>query len=76
MIVALQDENRVAERVGFYYSANALGRLVGLLLSGYLFGAFDAPADGLIACLLAASLAVLCAALTTAPVRRLRLQTR
>jgi hypothetical protein len=37
------DDDEVAMDVGFYYSANALGRLVGTLLSGtlYLWGGFQ-----------------------------------
>lgn len=38
--------HQVALNVGFYYMANAGGRLVGTLLSGLVFGA-----GGLIACL-------------------------
>ena len=39
-----KDEDRVTMNVGFYYAANALGRLLGTLLSGlaYLLGGIDA----------------------------------
>jgi len=39
-----EDEDRVAMNVGFYYAANALGRLLGTLLSGltYLLGGINA----------------------------------
>ena len=38
-----KDEDTVAINVGFYYAANALGRLFGTLLSGlaYLVGGLD-----------------------------------
>ena len=37
LVLAFADGDRVALDVGFYYSANALGRLIGTLLSGVLF---------------------------------------
>ena len=37
LILAYSDDDDVALDVGFYYSANAAGRLVGTLLSGVLF---------------------------------------
>ncbi len=39
-----EDEDRLAMNVGFYYAANALGRLLGTLLSGltYLLGGINA----------------------------------
>ncbi len=44
LILAYSDDDAVALDVGFYYSANAAGRLVGTLLSGvlYLWGGLDA----------------------------------
>ncbi len=43
LILAYSDRDDVALDVGFYYSANAAGRLVGTLLSGllYLWGGFS-----------------------------------
>ena len=43
LILAYSDDDDVAIDVGFYYSANAAGRLVGTLLSGvlYLWGGLD-----------------------------------
>ncbi len=43
LILAYSDDDEVALDVGFYYSANAAGRLVGTLLSGllYLCGGLD-----------------------------------
>ena len=37
LILAYSDGDKVAMNVGFYYMANAGGRLVGTLLSGVLF---------------------------------------
>jgi len=43
LVLAFTDDVNVALDVGFYYSANALGRLVGTLLSGllYLWGGLE-----------------------------------
>ncbi|WP_207061198.1 organoarsenical effux MFS transporter ArsJ [Motiliproteus sp. SC1-56] len=57
LIVSYAKEDGVSLDVGFYYMANALGRLIGTLLSGWLFQAF-----GLGVCLLVSSLFVACAA--------------
>jgi predicted MFS family arabinose efflux permease len=48
LILAYSSGDDVATDVGFYYSANAAGRLVGTLLSGvlYLAGGFDAALWG------------------------------
>ncbi len=62
LIVSYASEDGVSLDVGFYYMANALGRLLGTLLSGWLF-----QAQGLVACLWAsASLLALAAAASTA----------
>lgn len=37
LVLAFSDDDEVALDVGFYYSANAAGRLVGTLLSGLLY---------------------------------------
>ncbi len=37
LVLAYSDDDDVATDVGFYYSANAAGRLVGTLLSGVLY---------------------------------------
>ena len=37
IVLAYSDDDEVALDVGFYYSANAAGRLVGTLLSGVLY---------------------------------------
>ena len=60
LILAYTDSDKVALNVGFYYMANACGRLTGTLLSGamYLYG-------GLSGCLWASSVMVLAAATLT-----------
>ena len=48
LVLAFSDDDSVALDVGFYYSANAAGRLVGTLLSGvlYLWGGLPAALWG------------------------------
>jgi len=58
LILAYADGDRVAMNVGFYYMANAGGRLAGTVLSGLLY-----QWQGLEACLWGSSLFVLAAAL-------------
>ena len=60
LILAYADHDEVATDVGFYYMANAGGRLLGTLLSGVLF--FYAGLDG---CLWAAAVCAACAGLLT-----------
>jgi MFS family permease len=57
LILAYTDHDRVALNVGIYYMANACGRLVGTLFSGWLYqiGSRQGTHDGLIWCLLASS---------------------
>ena len=58
LIVSYAKEDGVSLDVGFYYMSNAMGRLIGTLLSGWVFQAY-----GLQACLWVSSLFVLLAAL-------------
>lgn len=58
LIVDWSDHDKVAMNVGFYYMANAGGRLMGTILSGYLFQQY-----GLYGCLIASSIFIMCAAL-------------
>ena len=51
LVLAYAGSEKAAEDVGFYYAANALGRLLGILLSGALY-----QSHGLSGCLLGASL--------------------
>jgi predicted MFS family arabinose efflux permease len=46
LIVSYASDEGVSLDVGFYYMANAMGRLLGTILSGYLFQAY-----GLATCL-------------------------
>jgi hypothetical protein len=68
LVLDYTDGDKVALNVGFYYMANAGGRLAGCLLSGLLFQAF-----GLAGCLwgaaaFALAAAAVSAALPTAPI--------
>jgi predicted MFS family arabinose efflux permease len=69
MILAYSDAEAVSLNVGFYYMANAAGRLVGTLLSGGMF-----MLGGMQACLWTATALVAAAALVSsrlpAPPRR------
>lgn len=58
LIVSYADADGTSKDVGFYYMANAAGRLVGTLLSGYVY-----QAAGMEACLLTAAVFVLLAGL-------------
>jgi hypothetical protein len=58
LILAYTDNDKVAMNVGFYYMANAGGRLVGTVLSGLLF-----QFSGLVGCLWASVGSVLAAGL-------------
>jgi hypothetical protein len=60
LILAYAGSEKAAEDVGFYYAANASGRLIGILLSGTL-----AQAGGMAACLWgSAGMLALCLAIT------------
>ena len=56
LILAYADNDRAAMNVGFYYMANAGGRLAGTVLSGLLY-----EWHGLVACLWASAACVLVA---------------
>lgn len=58
LIVSYARADQVSMDVGFYYMANALGRLLGTVLSGFIYQQF-----GLTACLLGATLMLLGSAL-------------
>lgn len=53
LIVSFSDADRVTRDVGFYYMANAAGRLIGTILSGVMF-----QIGGLAACLWTASIMI------------------
>ncbi|EXI67625.1 MAG: Major Facilitator Superfamily protein [Candidatus Accumulibacter adjunctus] len=65
LILAYTDSDKVAMNVGFYYMANAAGRLAGTVMSGalYQWGLQSGPSGGLVACLWASSAFVLVAGL-------------
>jgi hypothetical protein len=67
LILAYSEEDEVATNVGFYYMANAGGRLLGTLLSGVIFEFY-----GFSACLLASGAMVLAAALLSFKLPRAR----
>ena len=52
LVVHYAEEGRVSLAVGFYYMANAAGRLVGTLLSGVVFQLAGEGRTGLVSCLL------------------------
>ncbi len=52
LVVAYAENDKVALRVGFYYMANAMGRLIGTFLSGALYQISATSADGLDLCLM------------------------
>lgn len=58
LIVSYAKEDGASLDVGFYYMANAIGRLIGTLLSGWIY-----QASGLIACLWASAIFIALAAL-------------
>lgn len=60
LILAYAGSEKPAEDVGFYYAANAAGRLLGILLSGALY-----QTGGIVACLVgAAAMLLICWAIT------------
>lgn len=56
LIVAWSEHDKVSMNVGFYYMANAGGRLAGTVLSGWVY-----QTQGLTACLICSSLFVIAA---------------
>ncbi len=62
LILAYAGSEKAAEDVGFYYAANALGRLIGILLSGALY-----QLGGMTACLVgSAAMLAICYLVTLA----------
>ena len=51
LIVSYANSDGVSLDVGFYYMANAMGRLLGTVLSGWMFQLAGQGTDGLAACL-------------------------
>ena len=65
LIVSYAKEDGVSLDVGFYYMSNAMGRLIGTVLSGWVYQAF-----GLVACLWISSAFVIFAALISVALPR------
>lgn len=65
LIVGYADSDKASLSIGFYYMANAFGRLIGTLLSGLVYQYF-----GLLACLFVSSIMVALAVLLTLPLGR------
>jgi len=65
LIVAYSQRNSVTTDVGFYYMANAAGRLTGTLLSGFVY-----QQQGLVACLIGSSIMVIISAFLTTKLAR------
>ena len=68
LIVRYSNAENVSMDVGFYYMANAMGRLIGTVLSGLLFQQF-----GLIACLIASTVFLFLASLISIKLVKLQL---
>ncbi len=58
LIVAWSDKDKVSMNVGFYYMANAGGRLFGTVMSGWIY-----QTQGLTGCLIGSSILIILAAL-------------
>lgn len=69
-LVVARGGEAVALQVGFYYAANAAGRVAGLCASALLFQGFGEGRAGMQACLGGAAVAVALAALCSLPLRR------
>lgn len=70
LIVHYAEADRVALNVGFYYMANAAGRLAGTILSGAVFQWAGMGRAGLVACLLTSIGLVAISTLLCLPLRR------
>jgi MFS family permease len=67
LVVAYAERDKVSLAVGFYYMANAAGRLVGTLLSGALFQLAGQGTIGLMVCLLGSIIFVVAARALSQP---------
>ena len=68
LIVAYAGSKKAAEDIGFYYAANAVGRLAGTFLSGFLY-----YQGGLLACLASSALFLVITALMVAQLPKLKI---
>jgi predicted MFS family arabinose efflux permease len=71
LIVSMADADGVSLDVGFYYTANAMGRLIGTLLSGWIFQLY-----GLQACLVISFLFIILAAILSMKLPPLKSQNK
>lgn len=69
LIVHYADGDKVPLNVGFYYMANAAGRLTGTILSGAVFQWAGMGSDGLLACLVASIAFVIASLILCMPLR-------
>ena len=69
LILAYAEGDKVALRVGFYYMANAAGRLTGTVLSGAVFQAAGLGQSGLVACIAVSTVFVVVSAVLCVPLR-------
>jgi len=70
LVVSYAEQDKVSLAVGFYYMANAAGRLVGTMLSGALFQAAGLGKTGLIACLVGSMVFVVASRILCVPLAR------
>lgn len=70
LVVHYAEEERVSLAVGFYYTANAAGRLVGTLISGAAYQLAGGGTTGLVACIGASAVLVVASRLACGPLVR------
>ncbi len=70
LVVSYAEQDKVSLAVGFYYMANAAGRLVGTILSGALFQAWGLGQSGLVACLVGSMVLVVASRIFCVPLAR------
>lgn len=74
LIVSYASSDGVSLDVGFYYMANAMGRLIGTLLSGWVFQLAGQGSGGLTACLWISAAMLALTVLISAGLPRLRVE--
>ena len=62
LVIKYAEGNKVAINVGYYYMANAFGRLIGTIVSGALYSYVGSAVEGFAACFWASSVFVLLSA--------------
>ena len=70
LIVAYAEKDKVALRVGFYYMANATGRLLGTFFSGAIFQTAGMGRAGLLACIVGSAMLIFLSWLSCFPLKR------